>query len=165
MAMIKGFQLKAVKNFRGHEGEPLKQGNLYFGNKKAGFVSEDAHGGYPTMDVLQEFRGEWEKSTKAFEEEFPEKSVLSAEENFFYELLKLTEDEKTYKTAVKKGYPITAHFAELQEYPDGLKIPVGQELILSATSIEQVDKYEEREWKGKLYEKTVFTSLEDFVIA
>lgn len=165
MAMIKGFQLKALKNFRGHEGEPLRQANLYFGNKKAGFVSEDAHGGYPTMDVLKEFRGEWEKSTKAFADEFPEKSTLTAEESFFYELLKLTEDEKTYKTAVKKGFNLTAHFDELREYDNGLKLPVGQEIILSATNIEQVNKYEEREWKGKLYEKTVFTSLEDFVIA
>lgn len=39
------YELKSVKGFKGHEGEPLQQGNLYLGKKKICEWTEDAHGG------------------------------------------------------------------------------------------------------------------------
>lgn len=165
MAMIKGFQLKAVKNFRGHEGEPLKQGNLYFGNKKVGFVSEDSNGGYPTIDIDRAYREEWTKASELFEKEYPEKSISTPEETLFHALLEITENESTFKKAVKKGYSVVAHFDELRKYPDNTILPTGQQIMLTASNLKQVDEYEESDWKGKLYEKSVFTSLEDFIIS
>ena len=45
MASINGVSIKAFKKFRGHEGEELYQGNVYYNGKKLGFWSQDAHGG------------------------------------------------------------------------------------------------------------------------
>lgn len=52
MAKIKGIELKNVKEFRGHEGEELMQGDVYYKNKKVGFYSQDAHGGMDTFDIF-----------------------------------------------------------------------------------------------------------------
>ena len=39
MAKIYGVELKNITNFKGHEGEPLIQGNIYFNKKKVGKCS------------------------------------------------------------------------------------------------------------------------------
>ena len=44
MASINGITLKAVKRFRGHDGEPCYQGNVYIGTKKIGFWGGDKEG-------------------------------------------------------------------------------------------------------------------------
>ena len=51
MASINGISVKGITKFKGHEGEPLAQGNLYVNNKKIGFWSQDSHGG-PDCYVL-----------------------------------------------------------------------------------------------------------------
>lgn len=45
MAKIKGIELKNVVNFKGHEGEDLIQGNVYYNGKKIGFYSQDSWSG------------------------------------------------------------------------------------------------------------------------
>ena len=45
MASINGIEIKNLKSFRGHEGEPLYQGTVYKNGAKLGFWSQDAHGG------------------------------------------------------------------------------------------------------------------------
>lgn len=45
MAKIKGIELRNIRDFRGHEGEPLTQGDVYYKDKKVGFYSQDAWGG------------------------------------------------------------------------------------------------------------------------
>lgn len=45
-----GFWVNAIKDFRGHEGEPLTQCNILFEGKKVGFFSEDSWGGCPRID-------------------------------------------------------------------------------------------------------------------
>ena len=45
MASINEIEIKSLKEFKGHEGEPLFQGNIYYKGKKLGFWSQDAHGG------------------------------------------------------------------------------------------------------------------------
>jgi len=42
---IAAYKVSGVKKFRGHEGEPLMQGNLCHGKTKVAWWSEDAHGG------------------------------------------------------------------------------------------------------------------------
>ena len=49
MAKIKGIELKKVNNFKGHEGEPLTQGDVYYKGKRVGYYSQDAWGG---MDIF-----------------------------------------------------------------------------------------------------------------
>lgn len=51
MASIKGIELKNVKEFRGHEGEDLIQGDVYYKGKKVGYYSQDAWGGMDIFDL------------------------------------------------------------------------------------------------------------------
>lgn len=51
MAKINGFELKNIVNFRGHEGEDLIQGNVYYNDKKIGYYSQDAWGGMDIFDI------------------------------------------------------------------------------------------------------------------
>jgi len=46
-----GYWLKGIRNFKGHDQEPLFQGNIYFNNKKIGFFSLNYHGEPPNVDV------------------------------------------------------------------------------------------------------------------
>ncbi len=47
-----GSSIKAVKFFKGHDGEELVQGDLYFRNKKIAFVSQDARGGMLNINIV-----------------------------------------------------------------------------------------------------------------
>lgn len=49
MAKIKGIELRNVREFLGHEGEPLVQGSVYYKNREVGFYSQDSWGG---MDIF-----------------------------------------------------------------------------------------------------------------
>ena len=42
---IPSLSIKAIKAYRGHDGEPLLQANLYIDNKKTAFIGDDSHGG------------------------------------------------------------------------------------------------------------------------
>lgn len=42
---MKGITVKNLKNFKGHEGEPLIQGNLFMDGEKIGWFSDDSWGG------------------------------------------------------------------------------------------------------------------------
>lgn len=165
MAVIKGFQLKAVTNFRGHEGEPLQQANLYLQNKKVGFLSEDANGGMAQIDILPEFREQWESASQAYTAEHPESVGLSPQETLFYALFELTLNEKEYKKAIKKGYSVVAQYNKLMEYPDGRVFPSGHQIMVTTTDVADLEKYEKENWKDEKYEKHVFTSLNDFILA
>lgn len=54
------FELKALTSFKGHEGEPLLQSNIYKNGKKVGAWSDDSHGGcmriyFDSKDIEVEF--------------------------------------------------------------------------------------------------------------
>lgn len=106
MANINGLTLKALKVFRGHEGEPLAQGNVYFNGKKLGFWSQDAWGGPDRFDfdesLLDNLVEQYKKSDKV-EPKYKDIFNLSC---LLYDLLCLIDDEKDYKKCVKAGFPI-----------------------------------------------------------
>lgn len=113
MASINGISLKNVKKFRGHEGEPLYQGNLYLNNKKIGFWSQDSWGG-PDNVALDKYYDELsldnavhklntDKDYHGGTEDKP--FVLEYNlERLMGDYMPLYEDEQVYKSAVKKGY-------------------------------------------------------------
>lgn len=43
--LIEGLELKKVKEFRGHDGMPLLQAELFYNGEKIAYISEDGHGG------------------------------------------------------------------------------------------------------------------------
>ena len=51
MAKIKGIELRNIRDFRGHEGEPLTQGDVYYKGKKVGFYSQDSWGGPDILNL------------------------------------------------------------------------------------------------------------------
>ena len=117
MASIHGISVKGMKKFLGHEGEPLYQGNLYLGNKKIGFWSQDAHGGVcdnfvfdaPWGWKMQKKLNEWivkMNADKAIHGGTPEKPfVIEYDlEHLLSDYISLSLDEKEYKKAVKAGF-------------------------------------------------------------
>lgn len=114
MASINGITVKAVKQFRGHEGEPLYQGNLYLGNKKIGWWSQDSHGGCDNIYLDEPYRVmKLENKVKELNRDKEEthertdgsKYVLDYSlDIMFGDLMVLHEDEKEFKDAVKKGF-------------------------------------------------------------
>lgn len=106
MASINGITVKNLKWFRGSEGDAA-QGNLYIGNKKVGFWSQDADGAF--MDTFESNMIDTERLTLKMAEGHPKVKIGDIEldytpEMFMQELIDLIEDEKEYKKAVKKGY-------------------------------------------------------------
>lgn len=64
MASINGVKITGMKSFKGHEGEPLFQGNVCLNGKKLGFWTQDSWGGTATYhfnesclnDVVAEYK-------------------------------------------------------------------------------------------------------------
>ena len=114
MATINGFRIKGLKQFRGHEGEVLFQGDLYLNGNKLGFWSQDSHGG-PDNFVLE---GGW-KQVRTLDDiikgMYPEKALMLGDgerpivikyglEHLLADLVELMGDEKTFKKAIKNGF-------------------------------------------------------------
>lgn len=115
MASINGISIKDLKQFTGHEGEPLFQGNLYLNGKKIGFWSQDGHGG-PDNFMLD---GGWQQEKAlddAIKAMYPEKAIHGEArdgepyvieyglEFLMTDILDLMNDEKEFKKATKNGY-------------------------------------------------------------
>lgn len=121
MAKIKGIELKNLKDFRGHEGESLMQGDVYYKGKRIGYYSQDAWGGMDIFDIdwklPKELRQEVKNITdnyiggKLFEkiDQLYEKTYncdfhydKKGYEYLFMDLLELQDQEKLYKKYSKK---------------------------------------------------------------
>lgn len=113
MASINGISIKGMKNFLGHEGEPLCQGNVYLNNKKLGFWSQDSWGG-PDRFILDP---KYSKTLldQAVVTRNPEKTYHGSTgdrayvidydlEHLLGDCVELLEEEQIYKKAVKAGY-------------------------------------------------------------
>ena len=108
MASINGIQIKSLKKFYGHEGEPLYQGNIYYKGKKLGFWSQDAHGAICDNFGFNEdiLNAEVEKYVASDRVEDEYRSVSSIE-NLLADLVSLMDDEKYYKKYLKQCCPTT----------------------------------------------------------
>ena len=114
MVSINGITVKGIKNFRGHEGEPLCQGNVYLGNKKIGFWSQDSWGGPDSIYLDEPYRIRKLKAKvielnheKEEHHTRPDGSQYTLEYSLdimFGDLMELKHDEDSFKAAVKKGF-------------------------------------------------------------
>ena len=114
MASINGLTVKKLKYFEGREGTAA-QGNLYLGNKKIAFWSQDADGcvednldmepGYSETRLRQAIIA---AHPEKHEEKVAQNGIpytLDYELEFLMtDLLSLMETEKAWKRAVKAGY-------------------------------------------------------------
>lgn len=118
MANINGLTLKGITRFKGHEGEPLIQGNIYFNNKKVGYYSQDSWGGPDTINIYNKTdEEEINKIAERFFDKYPN-GIIPEDQSFTLkdlyrdnyldglmgEFIVLIEAEKEYKAAIKKGY-------------------------------------------------------------
>lgn len=115
MAKMYGFEIKGVKSFRGHDGESLNQGNLYYNGKKVAFWSQDAWGGpdtliyedldkntlFNTKNKLEDAIEKFKSSEYCYDSKFLDYINY---ESFIEGLVFLNELEKNYKSYTKKGY-------------------------------------------------------------
>lgn len=125
MASLNGVSIKNLKLYRGHEGEPLYQGNVYLDGKKVGFWSQDAWGGPDELDFCAESnkvpfedkarwkaaaerdkvnRCEFDQRVAAYLDSFSDKgeSRWRDAECFMGDLLTVCEDEKDFRKVGKK---------------------------------------------------------------
>jgi hypothetical protein len=109
MASVKGFTLKGVTRFKGHEGEPCVQGSIYNNGKKVGYYSDSYTMGPP--DISFNDKAVEEKAIRAGrtcyenQTDYPEDFEL---ETLFDKIKDLIETERDYKKYVKMGYPVFA---------------------------------------------------------
>lgn len=113
MASVKGFEVKAVKGFRGKEGEALQQANLYYENKKVGFLSDDADGGVPVIQVNEDYASKWADAVAYFKEYLYDNNQVASQEELFYYLLAIKEWEQVAKKEFQKGM---TKFVVLEEF-------------------------------------------------
>lgn len=114
MAVINGLSIKCLKQFRGHEGEPVFQGDLYLNGKKLGSWSQDSYGGPDNfmldggrkqVRVLDDIvKGMYPEKARSFGTEENPIVIKYGLESLIVDLLDLMHDEKTFKKAVKNGY-------------------------------------------------------------
>ena len=119
MAKVNGFELKGIKEFKGHEGEPCFQGNIYLNGKKVGWFTDDSWGGCKRIDFEDsELHYFFANIAKRYAEAYPDlftgigieltrENQSTAdwfdEEWFIIELMILKENETLMKKYMKKG--------------------------------------------------------------
>lgn len=113
MASINGISIKGVNHFIGHDGEPLCQGNLYLGDTKIGFWSQDSWGGPDRFILDPKFSKQ--KIDEAVIARNPEKAIHGEVGGRSYiidynlelllgDCIELEEDEQLFKSAIAAGY-------------------------------------------------------------
>lgn len=170
MASINGITVKSLTQFRGHEGEPLYQGNIYLGNKKIGWWSQDSHGGCDNIYLdepysLTKLEGKVKMLNKEHKHTFARTGgsaiILDYDlELLFGDLMVMQEDEKDFKKAIKNG------FAGVLLVTDGYHI-FGWNLSdaeVNLTDNDLLKKYskliEEGKKKHKFFEENNYTKHE-----
>ena len=153
---IKGFKLKNLTKFKGHEQEPLYQGDIYYNGRKVGWYSDDFNGGEPWIDLPDDIYKLLEKVSKEYlKTKYKDHKFMWGVSTFFSEIIELNIDEKFYNQQKKKGLDILVVFKDKKsKYP--------QEKLVAFKGIEYVYKYLEKNTDLDIARS--FTSNEDFII-
>lgn len=181
MASINGLTVKKLKYFEGKEGAAA-QGDLYLGNKKIAFWSQDANG--CVEDNLDMEPGYSEQKLRqaiiaAHPEKHEEKIAQNGEpytldyelESLMTDLLSLMVTEKAWEQAIKAGYVGLFKIADgfhyktwyLSKwlYESGARTV---EDVKARIPKRQLDRALDSMFKNERLKESVFWSKEDFVI-
>lgn len=156
MASICNVSLKNIKEFKGHEGEPCFQANIYLNNKKIGWYSDDSWGAV-CLDLhldSKEYRKEIEEIAKEYGKRQNRLDITFSKEynleytldSFIEDLLYLSLHEKDFKKYSKK-------------YSDFVGFVVDKEFDIHLLSSNENYKEKAKKIKG-----IPFFSLDDFKI-
>lgn len=168
MAKMHGVELKGIKTFRDHEGASIAQGNIYVEGKKVGEWSQDSWGGPDIIrmnegysdrafyDAIKKVHPESKKCKSGgheFELEYDAEILMS-------DLLKLNDEEKTFKKYTKCGYKSICTVTDAcQEIMYGLRAEPNE--TIKSRVIAQAKKDGLAEDSMKVSFKT---SLNDFIV-
>lgn len=148
MASLNGVEIKSLKLFRGHEGEGVYQGTVYYNNRKLGFWSQSSVGGCDTYDfdnsALDTPFYMWKSQIKG--SRYYEYADLDI---FMMVLAGIISLEKTYKNNLKKGLSFLAYSINLT---DGMWSCIG------CSTKEMAQK----KWQQTLYKVAYQGDKEDF---
>ena len=174
MASLHGFSLKKVVNYKGHEGEPLSQADIYYRGKQIGFWrmgdfgGEDEFYGIDSHFLPKEYfdyiRNVWGDT---FDSQFPNMNTRFSDEmvasSFFAELLYLHEMEKELKKIMKKGFQALITVS-ISFYSTSFNIPVGYDLERAKIAVEkQFDKLYPK-WTEHPKTIKVYNDLSQFTV-
>lgn len=156
MASICNVSLKNIKKFKGHEGEPCFQANIYLNNKKVGWYSDNSWGAIcldlhfdskEDEEKIEEIAKEYGKRPDRLDLTFSKKYNLEYTlDSFILEVLYLSLHEKNFKKYSKK-------------YSDFAGFVVDEEFDLHLLSSKTNYKEKAKQIKG-----IPFLSFEDFKI-
>ena len=166
MSSIKGLEIKGLTKFRGHEGEPLRQGNIYLKGKKVGFYSDGDWGGCATISYdSKEIEAEIQAITvQYFKENPPDYTFANTDDYLLSAVIDLALDEKDFKSALKKGYVLQLVADSVYEEGKPQPMPITYSIPPKLSTPDELAKFRS-ELQGKGYNKfTEFKSLEDFII-
>lgn len=186
MAKIKGVELKALKNYGGHDGEPCFYGNIYVDGTMVGTWRQDSWGGPDDFNFKsKEARESFFKKVEEYFTEHPYEvyydltmeqfvngikpriipygEMFEPESSFMAVLLNLALDEKQYKKFAKDGYTT---FCIFDYYHIMAPIPVGTYSAYSpVVPQEEIDKIIQKEKEKYPHSNVrIFKSLDDFII-
>lgn len=103
MASIKGLSVKKVVNYKGHEGEPLTQCDVYYKGKKVGDFAMADFGGENRVNVTKEVE---ELFSTYGCKPMDDGTVFYGIEWAIYDILELLDLEKAFKKGVKDQRPV-----------------------------------------------------------
>lgn len=105
MASINGLTVKKIVEFRGHEGEPLVQCDVYYKGKKVGFYSQGDWGSESIARVDAAVREQFKEYGTRFLTEEEEKYAYAFKgiEWAIEDILVLHGQEKSFKKITKQG--------------------------------------------------------------
>ena len=112
MASINGIELKAIKEFRGHEYEPLVQGNIYYNGKKVGWYSQDSWGGDDHIDLDSDLKAETRNEINEILNSYESNAVFGGMNELYNKQYNVT-----FKTDIFKGGTfLFGDLIQLQDY-------------------------------------------------
>lgn len=165
MASINGIQIKSLKSFRGHEGEPLYQGNVYYRGKKLGFWSQDSWGGCDNYDFKEIILNEEVERFRNSDMVKPIYKDIVNLDILLYELTGLMESEKEYKKAIKKGYNSYVEACDGYHYKGyytkGTNPKAIRDTEFYGKFVDDCRKDMFKDWDGKV---KIYTNPDDFKI-
>jgi hypothetical protein len=94
-----GYWIKNLKNFKGHEGEPLFQCSVYKDGKRIGFFSEDSWGG-PAQ--LQDFKQKDEDALCDYAKSVDSKPWGESYHKFIAQIADAVDEIKWFKRQCRK---------------------------------------------------------------
>ena len=94
-----GYWIKGLKNFKGHEGEPLFQCTITKNGKKVGFFSEDSWGGNAQLDMISKVE---EKALTEYAKSVDAEPWEESYHSFIAKIADELDQQKWYKRNCKK---------------------------------------------------------------